>query len=107
MSVRVRLLGYHLTTAEITYHLPDYPDLLQNFIWQDLDMIPHLPALRKFLAYWQKSRWPTAFGQGRRVVIDQAGGISLRQRRVLVAIAGTARHRTLSCHGVAPVPVAT
>lgn len=55
MSVRVRLLGYHLTTAEITYHLPDYPDLLQNFIWQDLDMIPQLPALRKFLTYWHKN----------------------------------------------------
>lgn len=55
MSVRVRLLGYHLTTAEITYHLPDYPDLLQNFIWQDVDLIPQFPALRKFLTYWQKN----------------------------------------------------
>lgn len=55
MSVRTRLLGYHLTTAEITYHLPDYPGVLQNFIWQDLDMIPQFPALRRFLTYWQKN----------------------------------------------------
>jgi uncharacterized protein Usg len=29
---RTRLLSYSLTTAEITYHLPDYPNLLQHFI---------------------------------------------------------------------------
>lgn len=55
MSSKIHLLGYHLTTAEITYRLPDYPELLQNFIWQDHDMIPHFPTLRKFLAYWQRN----------------------------------------------------
>ena len=29
---------YRLTTAEILYHLPDHPNLLQTFIWQDLDI---------------------------------------------------------------------
>jgi uncharacterized protein Usg len=28
---------YRLTTAEIIYHLPDHPDLLQSFVWQKLD----------------------------------------------------------------------
>lgn len=45
--------GYSLTTAEILYHLPDYPHLLQTFIWQQLDLFPHLPELKKFLAFWQ------------------------------------------------------
>ena len=44
---------YRLTTAEITYHLPDYPELLQNYIWQGFDLAPQLPALRRFLDFWQ------------------------------------------------------
>ena len=28
------LRDYRLTTAEIIYHLPDHPDLLQSFVWQ-------------------------------------------------------------------------
>jgi uncharacterized protein Usg len=49
-----QLKGYRLTTAEIMYHLPDYPDLLQAFIWQDLDLVPEYPVLRKFLRFWDK-----------------------------------------------------
>ena len=26
--------GYRLTTAEILYHLPDHPGLLQTYLWQ-------------------------------------------------------------------------
>ena len=48
-----QLNSYRLTTAEILYHLPDYPDLLQTFIWQTLDIAPRYPVLRKFLDYWQ------------------------------------------------------
>ena len=48
VETRHRLLSWRLTTAEITYHLPDYPDLLQNYIWQDLDLIPEFPVLRRF-----------------------------------------------------------
>ena len=33
-----QLQGYRLTTAEILYHLPDHPRVLQSFIWQELDM---------------------------------------------------------------------
>lgn len=50
---RTWLEGYSLTTAEILYHLPDYPHLLQTFIWQQHDLFPQLPELRKFLAFWQ------------------------------------------------------
>ncbi|MGF1641169.1 MAG: Usg family protein [Rhodospirillales bacterium] len=50
-----RLLSYRLTLAEITYHLPDYPELLQNFIWQDFDTAPAFPVLTRFLDYWQRN----------------------------------------------------
>lgn len=47
-----QLLGYGLTTAEILYHLPDHPKLLQTYIWQDYDLFPKLPRLLKFLDFW-------------------------------------------------------
>ena len=46
------LKGFSLTTAEIIYHLPDYPALLQSFIWQDYDLAPKFPKLIKFLDFW-------------------------------------------------------
>ncbi|MGE0768815.1 MAG: usg protein [Hyphomicrobiaceae bacterium] len=46
------LAGYSLTTAEILYRLPDYPSLLQSYIWQDYDLHPSLPRLREFLDFW-------------------------------------------------------
>jgi uncharacterized protein Usg len=46
--------GYGLTTAEIHYRLPDYPALLQLFVWQDYDLAPAFPALLAFLDHWQR-----------------------------------------------------
>ena len=37
------------------YHMPDHPGLLQTFIWQDLDVAPRFPALRRFLDFWSRS----------------------------------------------------
>ncbi|MDE3059854.1 MAG: Usg family protein [Pseudomonadota bacterium] len=48
------LKDYRLTTAEILYHLPDHPALLQSYIWQELDIAPRFPVLNKFLAFWEK-----------------------------------------------------
>ena len=45
---------YRLTTAEILYHLPDHPGVLQSYIWQAVDRAPDFPTLRKFLAFWQR-----------------------------------------------------
>lgn len=51
-SFEQTLRGYRLTTAEILYHLPDHPELLQTFIWQELDIAPKFPVLNKFLHFW-------------------------------------------------------
>ena len=48
------LKGYRLTTAEILYHMPDHPGLLQTFIWQELDISPKFPVLGKFLRFWEE-----------------------------------------------------
>lgn len=46
-------LGYRLTTAEILYHLPDHPGLLQTYVWQEFDLAPRFPILKKFLDFWE------------------------------------------------------
>ena len=49
-----QLAGYRLTTAQILYHLPDHPKLLQEFIWQHLDLAPEFPELKRFLNFWER-----------------------------------------------------
>lgn len=48
----LQLKDYRLVTAEILYHLPDHPGLLQSYLWQDYDLAPRLPVLHKFLDFW-------------------------------------------------------
>lgn len=55
MELVRQLKNYRLTTAEILYHMPDHPQLLQTYIWQDLDLSPEFPVLRKFLDFWHRS----------------------------------------------------
>ena len=56
MASLIRQLNrYRLTTAEILYHLPDHPCLLQSYTWQDYDLTPEYPVLRRFLDFWHRS----------------------------------------------------
>lgn len=52
---RKQLEGYSLATAEILYRMPDHPNLLQSYIWQDYDICPEFPVLRKFLDFWART----------------------------------------------------
>jgi uncharacterized protein Usg len=54
-SIALQLKRYRLTTAEILYHLPDHPSLLQSYTWQDYDLAPDYPVLRRFLDFWHRS----------------------------------------------------
>lgn len=51
----LQLKGYRLATAEILYHMPDHPGLLQSFVWQHLDVAPLFPELRRFLDFWTRN----------------------------------------------------
>ncbi|MGB8841860.1 MAG: Usg family protein [Aliidongia sp.] len=53
-EIGTRIAGYRLTTAEILYRLPDFPHLLQSYIWQNLDLAPEFPVLHRFLDFWQR-----------------------------------------------------
>ncbi len=50
--LKEQLDGYRLTTAEILYHLPDHPEILQTYVWQELDLAPKFPVLKGFLRFW-------------------------------------------------------
>ncbi len=50
-----QLEDYRLTTAEILYRMPDHPALLQSYLWQDLDLAPEFPVLKKFLDFWERN----------------------------------------------------
>lgn len=65
------LEDYRLTTAEILYHMPDHPDLLQTFVWQQLDRVPDFPKLNEFLDYWRAE----IEGQLHSIKIAYVGGI--------------------------------
>jgi uncharacterized protein Usg len=54
-DLRVQLTGYRLTTAEILYHMPDAPSLLQTFVWQEYDRDPDYPRLHRFLDFWTRN----------------------------------------------------
>lgn len=53
-EIEKMMRDYRLTTAEILYHLPDYPKLLQTFVWQELDLAPKFPQLHKFIDFWNR-----------------------------------------------------
>ncbi len=50
-----QLNGYGLTTAHILYRIPDFETVLQTYVWQDYDLAPDFPEMRKFLDFWQSS----------------------------------------------------
>jgi uncharacterized protein Usg len=50
----LQLQDYRLTTAHILYHMPDHPQLLQSYLWQEYDLAPHFPELKRFLNFWVK-----------------------------------------------------
>lgn len=51
-SAQIR--GAGVLTAEILYHLPDHPKILQSFVWQTVDNAPQFPRLHQFLDHWRR-----------------------------------------------------
>lgn len=54
-DLALQFQDYRLTTAEILYHLPDHPSLLQSYIWQGYDQAPAYPRLHRFLDFWHSN----------------------------------------------------
>ena len=49
-----QLRGERLTTTQVLYYMPDSPSLLQEFVWQTLDLAPEYPRIRRFLDFWRR-----------------------------------------------------
>ena len=41
-----------IVTVDVFYFLPDYTNILQEFIWQTEDVVPQYPRVHKFLNFW-------------------------------------------------------
>lgn len=54
-ETELMLSGHGLTTAEITYRMPDFQNVLQTFVWQDYDLGPKFPKLHGFLEFWRET----------------------------------------------------
>ena len=80
----LQLNDYRLTTAEILYRLPDHPGVLQTYIWQELDLAPRYPVLRKFLDFWERQ----IDGKLHSVRVAHAGPMRLPQFRAPSVILG-------------------
>lgn len=80
MSIDRLLDGMELTTAEILYHLPDYYDVLQLFLWQDYDRPPHFPRIKQFLRFWESE----LDGKLHSIKIVSAGNLIIPQTRMVL-----------------------
>ena len=41
-----------MTTLQVYYYMPDYTNIIQEFVWQYNDRVPKFPRTHKFLNYW-------------------------------------------------------
>ena len=46
------LIKNTIVTVNVFYWMPDYQNVLQQFIWQTDDVRPEYPRVHKFLNYW-------------------------------------------------------
>ena len=44
-----------VATVQVVYYIPDYLNIVQEFILQTEDQIPEYPRITKFLNYWDKN----------------------------------------------------
>ena len=44
-----------LVTLNVYYWMPDYKNLIQQFMWQTMDVKPKYPRIHKFLDYWHNN----------------------------------------------------
>jgi len=47
--------GYRLTTIQVIYYMPDYQDIVQEFMWQYMDIQPKFPRTHKFMNHWKEN----------------------------------------------------
>jgi uncharacterized protein Usg len=46
--------GYSMVTVSVLYWMPDHRNLLNEFVWQTLDLRPRYPRVERFIDYWRR-----------------------------------------------------
>jgi len=82
VTLALQLKDYRLVTAEIVYHRPDHPSLVQVYVWQELDLAPAYPELTRFLDFWQRE----LEGKLKEVVVAGSGPLVLPELRAPGAV---------------------
>ena len=49
------ILKNTIVTVNVFYWMPDYQNILQEFIWQTADIRPEYPRVHRFLNYWHNN----------------------------------------------------
>ena len=44
-----------LVSLRVFYYMPDYRDIIQEFMWQTEDHKPKYPRVNRFLNYWKEN----------------------------------------------------
>ena len=50
---RIIFEGYRLVSVNVLYFLPDQNNLVNEFFWQTLDLVPRYPRVHRFLRFWR------------------------------------------------------
>ena len=50
----IRLDDYSIVTVNVLYYMPDYQQIVNEFLWQTLDLRPRYPRVHRFLDYWHR-----------------------------------------------------
>lgn len=46
--------GYSLVTLSVLYYMPDHRSIINEFLWQTMDLRPKYPRIERFLDYWRR-----------------------------------------------------
>ena len=52
---KVLLVAREPVLLRIHYWMPDYNNILQEFLWQCMDVQPDYPRVNNFLEYWKNN----------------------------------------------------
>ena len=51
----VYIRKWTVASVQVVYYLPDYLNIVNEFIWQTEDQLPEYPRITRFLDYWDKN----------------------------------------------------
>jgi uncharacterized protein Usg len=69
--------GYVTVSVNVIYYMPDYTNLLNEFLWTTIDLKPKYPRVKRFLDYWEAE----IEGKIKQVIICDGKPLEIREWR--------------------------